>query len=138
MSATLAPVRARTTNGPSRPTLDLPDGIDCRRLDPGIEREVQILCAHGVETFESCEGGDGHPFPEPTIRFHGTKAAGLHAVSVALEHGLGVRDLRRVYNVEDGELIGPTWELTFYPDRLLARRVEGGAVAAEALTTPRA
>lgn len=104
--------------------MTLPDGKDCRALDPGIEREVRILAGAGVETFESCVGGAGHSFLEPTIRFHGTKAAGLHAVAVALDHGLGVKDLRRVYNVEDGELVGPTWELTFYADRLLALRVE--------------
>lgn len=104
--------------------MTLPDGKDCRALDQRIAREVEILAAAGVETFESCEGGAGHSFPEPTIRFHGTKAAGLHAVAVALDHGLGVRDLRRVYNIEDGELVGPTWELTFHPDRLLALRVE--------------
>jgi hypothetical protein len=114
--------------------LRLPDGINCRALDEGIRQEVVILSANGVETFESCEGGDGHSFPEPTIRFHGTKAAGLHAVAVAMVHGLGVKDLRRVYNVEGGELVGPTWELTFYPDQLLARRVELGAVVTQALT----
>jgi len=111
----------------------LPDGMDCRALDAGIEREVRILAEHGIETFESCQGGAGHPFPEPTIRFHGTKAAGFHALAVALDHGLGVKDLRRVYNVEDGEVIGPTWELTFFADRLLALRVEVAAVAAENL-----
>jgi hypothetical protein len=111
----------------------LPDGIGCRALDAGIEREVHILAAFGVETFESCEGGGDHAFPEPTIRFHGTKAAGFHALAVAIDHGLGVKDLRRVYNVEDGEVVGPTWELTFHADRLLARRVEAGAIATKAL-----
>jgi hypothetical protein len=111
----------------------LPDGKDCRALDAGIAQEVRLLTGCGVETFESCEGGAGHAFPEPTIRFHGTKAAGFHALAVALEHGLGVKDLRRVYSLEDGELIGPTWELTFYPHRLLSARVEVGAVAAEPL-----
>jgi hypothetical protein len=101
----------------------LPDGNGCRALDAGIEREVRILAENGVETFESCEGACGHSFLEPTIRFHGTKAAGFHALAIAIEHGLGVKDLRRVYNVEDGELVGPTWELTFHADRLLARRV---------------
>ena len=111
----------------------MPDGMHCRALDPAIEREVHILATHGVETFESCCGAPGHAFLEPTIRFHGTKAAGFHALAVALEHGLAVKDLRRVYNVEAGELVGPTWELTFHPSGLLAARVEVGAIAAEAL-----
>src|SRR6266478_5963574 len=57
-------------------------------LDAGIREIVIVLVANGVETFESCEGGDGHSFPEPTIRFEGTDSEGLRAVSVALENGL--------------------------------------------------
>lgn len=91
----------------------LPDGNGCRALDAGIEREVRLLVANGVETFESCEGGDGHSFPEPTVRFHGGKAEGLRALSVALQHGLKVRALRRTYDLIDGEPVGPYWELVF-------------------------
>ena len=40
-------------------------------LDEGIREAVAVLVANGVETFESCEGGPGHAFPEPTIRFEG-------------------------------------------------------------------
>ena len=50
------------------------------RLDRGIERAVRILQAAGVETVESCEGGPGHSYPEPTIKFTGSiMAAGWHA-----------------------------------------------------------
>jgi hypothetical protein len=34
-------------------------------LDPGIAPYVDVLDAAGVETFESCEGGDGHAFRNP-------------------------------------------------------------------------
>lgn len=37
-------------------------------LEPGIAREVDVLRAAGCRTFSSCEGGEGHPFPEPTVR----------------------------------------------------------------------
>jgi hypothetical protein len=98
-----------------RPTLvALPDGKDCRALDAGIERQVRLLADHGVETFESCEGGTGHSFPEPTIRFHGGKAEGFRALAVAMEHGLRVRALHRTYDVIDGEPTGPYWELILY------------------------
>jgi hypothetical protein len=40
-------------------------------LDEGIREFVVILIANGVETFESCEGGRGHCYAEPTIRFRG-------------------------------------------------------------------
>lgn len=87
-----------------------------KKIDPGIRRAVEVLYAAGVETFESCEGGPGHPFPEPTVRFHGGQAEGFRALAVALQHGLRVSELRRYYFIQDGEPVGPHWELTFIPD----------------------
>jgi hypothetical protein len=82
-------------------------------LDPGIARAVEILQAAGVETFESCQGGSGHAYPEPTIRFHGDRPEGFRALSVALQSGLRVSSLRRVWPLIDKEPTGPWWELTF-------------------------
>lgn len=84
-------------------------------LDKGIEREVRVLRAEGIETFESCEGGEGHAYPEPTVAFHGNYADGFRAYATARENDLAVSELRRVYSIEDGELKGPWWELTFVP-----------------------
>ena len=42
-------------------------------LDDGIREAVRILAEAGIETFESCQGGDGHAYSEPTIRFHGER-----------------------------------------------------------------
>jgi hypothetical protein len=81
-------------------------------LDPGIEPLVRCLVSRGIETFESCEGGPGHAYPEPTVRFHGGKAEGYKAAGYALEAGFGVSALRRVWPVLDSELTGPYWELT--------------------------
>ena len=86
-------------------------------LDKSIKTAVEILQRDGVETFESCQGGNGHAYPEPTIRFHGHKEEGFRAVAVALNAGLNVAELRRVYSIEDGELKGPWWELTFTPTK---------------------
>src|SRR5205814_7266109 len=86
-------------------------------LDPGIRRYVEVLQAAGVETFESCEGGKGHAFAEPTIRFHGERAEGFKALSVALQHGLQVSSLRRTWPVRDGEPTGPWWEIVLVPPR---------------------
>jgi hypothetical protein len=84
------------------------------RLDIGIEKAVRRLQACGIETFESCEGGSGHAYPEPTVRFHGTPEAGWRAVAVCLAHGLPVAELRRVWDIlNDNEPTGPHWELTF-------------------------
>lgn len=82
-------------------------------LDEGIREVVQTLAAGGVETFESCQGGPGHAYPEPTVRFHGDRAEGFRAYAVALRAGLPVVALRRVWPALDGELTGPWWELTF-------------------------
>ncbi len=82
------------------------------RLDEGIREAVLALQAAGIETYESCEGGNGHAFLEPTIRFHGHKSEGFRALAAALEAGLRVSELRRVWPVLDGEPTGPCWELT--------------------------
>jgi hypothetical protein len=80
-------------------------------LDRGIVPAVRILRDAGIETYESCEGGEGHVRREPTVWFHGQPTEGLRAVSVALSHGLRIRELRRCWSVDDGELTGPYWTL---------------------------
>lgn len=81
--------------------------------DAGIAPHVRALQAAGVETFESCQGGAGHAFPEPTVCFHGDQAEGFRALSVAMKEGLPVACLRRVWPLVGGEPTGPSWELTF-------------------------
>lgn len=83
-------------------------------LDAGIRRIVEVLSSNGTETFESCEGSSGHAFLEPTVRFHGDRAEGFRVYALAVSHELPVRELRRVYTVNRGELEGPWWEMTFY------------------------
>lgn len=82
-------------------------------LDEGIAPYVRILRSEGVETVESCEGGEGHAFPEPTIRFDGEQYEGFRALGIAMCYGLPVSDLRRVWRIIDGEPTGPVWEMTF-------------------------
>lgn len=91
-------------------------------LDPGISQAVEALNAAGVETFESCEGGDKHAYSEPTVRFHGNAAEGLRALSVAMNAGLPVSALRRSWPVVDSEPTGPWWELTFHTTNQQANR----------------
>jgi hypothetical protein len=82
-------------------------------LDEGIREIVITLASNGVETFESCQGGLGHSFAEPTVRFEGSAGEGLRALSVALDHALPVFRLRRAWGVVDGLIHGPWWEMTF-------------------------
>ena len=84
-------------------------------LDPGIRNAVLILRSAGLETLESCEGGSGHSYPVPTVRFNGGAWEGHKAFAVAMEHGLPVTGVRRVYDVCDLQLNGPWWEITFRP-----------------------
>lgn len=86
-------------------------------LDSGIVAAVEALRQAGVETYESCEGGAGHAYPEPAVRFHGDQAEGLRALSAALAAGLPVVELRRVWVVLGQEPTGPWWELTFATNR---------------------
>lgn len=82
-------------------------------LDSGIREAVLIFRENGIETIESCEGGTGHAYPEPTVRFVGGKEEGYRALSVALKNNLRVIELRRVWPVQDDEPTGPYWDMTF-------------------------
>lgn len=74
-----------------------------------------------METFESCEGGPGHSYAEPTVRFAGDPSEGFRAFAAVFgKYDLRVRSLRRAWQVEAGELAGPYWELTFAPSTVPA------------------
>lgn len=85
-----------------------------RDLDPGVKRYVEILIGGGIETFESCQGGKGHSYPEPTVRFHGDRSEGFKALAIAQQHAFPVSALRRTWPIVDGEPTGPWWELAFH------------------------
>ena len=98
------------------PSLDMAQHLPVSDMpiDGGIAYAVAVLRSEGVETFESCEGGKGHAFKEPTVRFHGNSGAGFHAISVAITFALPVAELRRYWVMIDGEPTGPQWEMTFF------------------------
>lgn len=83
-------------------------------LDKGIEREVMILNDAGIETYESCEGGKGHAYTEPTICFHGDRTEGFKAVAIAIQCALKVSAIKRFWSVIESEPTGPKWEMTFF------------------------
>jgi hypothetical protein len=95
----------------------LPDDID-----PLILPAVMVLNRHGFKTFESCQGGDGHAFFEPTIRFEGTEHDLIRAYEICKLYHLPVFEVRRVYrktpiyvndNTPDAQNIGDVWETPF-------------------------
>jgi hypothetical protein len=82
-------------------------------LDKGIEGYVRTLWENGIETYQSCQGGNGHSFPEPTVQFTGGSAAGYRAFAIAKAFGLPVQAVRKHWQIIDGEMVGPEWEMTF-------------------------
>lgn len=100
-----------------RGALASPEEVGAREydspLDKGIARYVHVLVTGGIDTFESCEGSEGHSFPEPTVRFHGGEGEGFRALGIAMESGLPVLELRRTWDVNPAGPVGPWWELVF-------------------------
>lgn len=84
-----------------------------RDVDSGIRPFMRLMLAGDFETFESCQGGKGHAYPEPTIRFHGGPSEGFRALAWLRTYGVSPCDLRRFWYVQDGEPHGPHWEITF-------------------------
>lgn len=84
-------------------------------LDRWIRYAVWALHENGVKTYESCQGGKGHAFPEPTVRFEGTRREAFRAVEVAREHGLPVHHLRQFWRLTEQGAENPAWEMTFFP-----------------------
>lgn len=70
-------------------------------IDKGILPAVEILIKHGFITFESCQGGDGHCFSEPTVRFFGSEFDLIRAYEICRCYGLNVFEAKRVFIKED-------------------------------------
>ena len=94
--------------GPLPRPLAMPTNVP---LDKGIEGLVRALRYHGVQTDQSCEGGKGQACPFPIIRFEGSKSEGYRALHIALTYGSNEKQLNRTWFVENGEIIGPVWEI---------------------------
>lgn len=84
-------------------------------VDLGVVRAVKVLRDAEIATVESCDGSEGHGYPEPIIRFEGTPAEGWRAISVLMAFGdtFPIRRLSRTWAFSYGAPRGPFWELTF-------------------------
>lgn len=84
-------------------------------LDDGIRDAVVLLNQHGIETHESCEGGVGHSYTEPTVAFSDDGSKGMHALGVCLQHGLPVSSLQQVWQVSENNTIHQiVWRIVFF------------------------
>lgn len=88
-------------------------GLDPAPSDPDIRRAVEALQAAGLKTFESRASTPGHSSSEPAVRFRGDGSDAFRALTAVLEAGLPLDDLRRAWPMDDGDPIGPWWEMTF-------------------------
>lgn len=70
-------------------------------IDPLILPAVEVLNIHGFKTFESCQGGEGHCYSEPTVRFFGSEFDLIRAYEICECYGLNVSAAKRVFIKED-------------------------------------
>lgn len=94
-------------------------------LDEGIRPAVEILSKHGFITYESCQGGKGHTYPEATVRFYGGEYDLLRAYDICEIYKLNLIEGKRIFRKEpvydenkNWLELGPAWtiptnELTF-------------------------
>lgn len=66
-------------------------------IDPLILPAVEILNKYGFKTFESCQGGDGHCFPQPIVRFEGNEFDLIRAYEICQWYNLYPSEARRVF-----------------------------------------
>lgn len=85
-------------------------------LDRGIRFAVRVLHAAGIETCQSCQGGKGHPYPEPTVELvaGGDDAKGFAALAALRSYGLPVASIALVWRVENSTPFEKNWSITFY------------------------
>ena len=94
--------------------------IEISDIDEGIRPAVEILRKHGFETFESCESGKEHCFPEPTVRFFGDEFDCIRAYETCELNNLNVYEVKRVYRKiqlyempQEKKELGEVWDKPF-------------------------
>lgn len=75
--------------------------INYSKIDEKIRIAVEILNKHGFETWESCQGGNGHCFDLPTVRFWGTEFDLIRAYRLCENYDLRVFQASRVYRTTE-------------------------------------
>jgi len=84
-------------------------------LDPGIRFAVRILHARGIETQQSCEGGEGHAYDHPSIDIQSSgRANGFAALAALEDYGLRVRDVALMWTVDKGRPSEQFWRITLW------------------------
>ena len=86
------------------------------RLDAGVRFAVKVLHAKGFETCQSCQGGDGHSYDQPTVDLNAAAddAWGFAAMATLQDYGLQVRELSLLWNIRNGLPYEKLWRITFW------------------------
>ena len=73
------------TDAPDKP---FKPGDSFHEMDPLIAPIVLVLREYGIDTVQSCQGGEGHSYSRPTVEFRGHSDQGYKAVHIAMQNGL--------------------------------------------------
>lgn len=114
----VAPSLGAAVAGPHRHKMWAPESY--AGLDAGIRFAVKVLHAQGIDTGQSCEGGEGHSYDRPSIDIDEGITAGFAAFHALMQYGLAVHSLAWHYPIHDGVPAGPFWRIELgrpYPDR---------------------
>ncbi len=85
-------------------------------LDSGIRFVVRVLHANGIDTQQSCQGGEGHCYLQPTVDVPGLPwdAVGFRVLSCLAGYGLPVDALNYHWPVMHGIPYEAFWRITFF------------------------
>jgi hypothetical protein len=107
--------------------------LDYEQLDPGIVGTVKFLREAGVRTVSSCEGGDGHPYADPMVRFLGDVAEARRVVRLSRREGLIPFEIAKSWRLSGrgaaalnkiGQDLTGHWDIQFEPDSVVVADLE--------------
>lgn len=91
-------------------------------IDEGIRFPVRVLHAAGLETCQSCQGGDGHDWPMPGIDLvsGANDSNGFAALAALTDYGIDVLSVSLHWGVSQGKPTDRVWQVLLrraYPER---------------------
>lgn len=86
-----------------------------QHLDEGIRFAVRVLHANGIETGQSCQGGEGHCYDLPSIEFaaDADDSLGFEALSALQTYGLPVSAISIRWDIFNGLPYQKLWRIEF-------------------------
>jgi hypothetical protein len=84
-------------------------------IDRGIVFAVKVLHAAGIATCQSCQGGEGHCYPEPSVDLVAgpSDSDGFAALAALRDYGLPVSRVMLVWDIQNGLPYSKLWRITF-------------------------